>query len=131
MPLDVTAIPLSLIPLAFASAIVQYRLRDVEVIVKRGLVYTAVVFAMVAIYLVLEQLALAMFLDEPDGHSSIIALLATAVVVLLARPVKDAIESMLDRGPLPRPVRLPAGASRLRARAEQRFSTWAASPSAW
>ena len=97
VPLDVTAIPLSLIPLAFASAIVQYRLRDVEVIVKRGLVYTAAVFAMVAIYLVLEQLALAMFLDEPDGHSSIIALLATAVVVLLARPVKDAIESMLDR----------------------------------
>ena len=97
VPLDVTAIPLSLIPLAFASAIVQYRLRDVEVIVKRGLVYTAAAAAMVAIYLVLEQLALAMFLGEPDGHSSIIALLATAVVVLLARPVKDAIESMLDR----------------------------------
>ena len=96
-PLDVTAIPLSLIPLAFASAIVQYRLRDVEVIIKRGLVYTAVVFAMVAIYLVLERLALAVFLDESDGHSSIIALLATAVVVLLAGPVKDAIQSMLDR----------------------------------
>ena len=95
--LDVTAIPLSLIPLAFASAIVQYRLRDVEVIVKRGLVYTAAVSAMVAIYFVLERLAVAMFLAEPDGHSSIIALLATAVVVLLARPVKDAIESMLDR----------------------------------
>ncbi len=96
-PLDITAIPLSLIPLAFASAIVQYRLRDVEVIIKRGLVYTAVVSAMVAIYLVLERLALAVFLDESDGHSSIIALLATAVVVLLAGPVKDAIQSMLDR----------------------------------
>ena len=96
-PLDVTAIPLSLIPLAFASAIVQYRLRDVEVIIKRGLVYTAVVSAMVAIYLVLERLALAVFLDESDGHSSIIALLATAVVVLLAGPVKNAIQSMLDR----------------------------------
>ena len=96
-PLDVTAVPLSLIPLAFASAIVQYRLRDVEVIIKRGLVYTAVVSAMVAIYLVLERLALAVFLDESDGHSSIIALLATAVVVLLAGPVKDAIQSMLDR----------------------------------
>ncbi len=97
VPVNVTAIPLSLIPLAFASAIVQYRLRDVEVIVKRGLVHTAAVSAMVAIYFVLERLARAMFLDEPDGHSSIVALLATAVVVLLARPVKDAIESMLDR----------------------------------
>ena len=96
-PLDVTAIPLSLIPLTFASAIVQYRLRDVEVIIKRGMVYTAAVSAMVAIYLVLDRLARAVFLEESDGHSSIIALLATAVVVLLAGPVKDAIQSMLDR----------------------------------
>ena len=96
-PIDVTAIPLSLIPLAFASAIVQYRLRDVEVIIKRGLVYTAAVSAMVAIYLVLDRLAREVFLDESDGYNRIIALLATAVVVLLARPVKDAIQSMLDR----------------------------------
>lgn len=96
-PLDVTAIPLSLIPLAFASAIVRYRLRDVEVIVKRGLVYTAAAAAMVAIYLLLERLAREVFLDPSDGHDSIIALLATAVVVLLAGPVRDAIQSMLDR----------------------------------
>ena len=97
VPLDLTAIPLSLIPLAFASAIVRYRLRDVEVIVKRGLVYTAAVSAMVAIYLVLDRLARAVFLGPADGHDAVIALLATAVVVLLAGPVRDAIQSMLDR----------------------------------
>ena len=96
-PLDLTAIPLSLIPLAFASAIVQYRLRDVEVIIKRGLVYTAAVSAMVALYFVLSNLASAMFLHEGDEHDSILALLATAVVVLVASPVKNAIQSMLDR----------------------------------
>ena len=95
--LDVTAIPLGLIPLAFASAIVRYRLHDVEVIVKRGLVYTAAVAAMAAIYLVLEKLASEVFLEESDGHNSIIALLATAVVVLLAAPVKNTIQTMLDR----------------------------------
>ena len=96
-PLDLTAIPLSLIPLAFASAIVRYRLRDVEVIIKRGLVYTAAVSAMVAIYIVLERLATEVFLDEEDGYNAVIALLATAVVVLVASPVKNAIQSMLDR----------------------------------
>ena len=95
--LDFTAIPLGLIPLAFASAIVRYRLHDVEVIVKRGLVYTAAVAAMIAIYLVLERLASEVFLEESDGHNSIIALLATAVVVLLATPVKNWIQTMLDR----------------------------------
>ena len=42
LALQLTAIPLGLVPLTFASAIVRYRLRDVEVIIKRGLAYTRV-----------------------------------------------------------------------------------------
>jgi len=95
--MHLTAIPLGLIPLAFASAIVRYRLRDVEVIVKRGLVYTSVVLAMAGIYLVLERLASFVFLQGSNQHNSVIALLATAVVVLIARPLRDAIQAMLDR----------------------------------
>ena len=37
LALQLTAVPLGLVPLTFASAIVRYRLRDVEVIIKRGL----------------------------------------------------------------------------------------------
>ena len=95
--LQLAAISLVLMPLTFASAIVRYRLRDVEVIVKRGLVYTVAVVAMAAIYLILESLATNVFLDGADQHSSIIALLATLVVVLLARPVRDGIQTALDR----------------------------------
>jgi len=96
-PLDVTAIPLGLIPLAFALAIVRYRLRDIEVIVKRWAVYGVAVSLMIAIYLILDWLAREVFLDESDEHNAIIALLATAVVVLVAGPIKKAIELMLDR----------------------------------
>ena len=95
--LHLTAVTLVLIPLAFAAAIVRYRLGDVAVIVKRGLVYAGAVAAMAAIYLLLAGLATAVFLDESDQHNSVIALLATLVVVLLARPVRDALETMLDR----------------------------------
>ena len=95
--LQLTAIALVLMPLTFASAIVRYRLRDVEVIVKRGLVYTVAVAAMAAIYLILESLATDVFLGGADQHSSIIALLATLIVVLLARPVRDGIQTALDR----------------------------------
>ena len=91
------ALPVGLIPLAFACAIVRYRLRDVEVIVKGSVGYAAVVAAMVAIYFGLERLAAEVFLDESDQHNSIIALLATTVVVLLAGPVKKTIQTMLDR----------------------------------
>jgi two-component system, NtrC family, sensor kinase len=94
---EVTALLLGLIPLAFASAIVRYRLMDVEVIIKRGLVYAAALAAIAAIYAVLLNIAGAIFLKDADQRNPVIALLATLVVVLLSRPVKNAIQTGLDR----------------------------------
>ena len=90
-------IPLGLVPLAFASALVRYRLMDVEVIVKRSLVYGAVALAIFTIYATLFRLIGVVFLDAADRHTMIIAMLATIVVVLLFSPVKSAIQNALDR----------------------------------
>ena len=95
--LQLTAIPLGLVPLTFASAIVRYRLRDVEVIIKRGLAYTAFLAASAALYFALRKLTGFVFANDADRHNWIIALLATLVIVLLARPVKDAVQNALDR----------------------------------
>ena len=77
--------------------IVRYRLMDVEVIVKRGLVYAAAVAAIVgdlrgaaARWRAGSSLGPS---DQQHGHR----VLATLVVVLLARPVKNAIQNALDR----------------------------------
>jgi PAS domain S-box-containing protein len=95
---EFTAILLGLVPLAFASAIVRYRLMDVEVIIKRALVYAAAIALIAAIYGILLQLASEVFFDGVDQQRNpVIALLATMVVVLLARPLKDAIQMGLDR----------------------------------
>ena len=94
---EFTALLLGLIPLAFASAIVRYRLMDVEVIIKRALVYAAALAAIAAIYAVLLRIAGAIFFRDADQRNPVIALLATFVVVLLSRPVKDAIQAGLDR----------------------------------
>jgi two-component system, NtrC family, sensor kinase len=97
LALQLTAIPLGLLPLTFASAIVRYRLRDVEVIIKRGLAYTAFLAASVALYFALFKLTKYAFARDADEHTWIVALLATIVVVLLAQPVKDAVQNALDR----------------------------------
>jgi hypothetical protein len=93
---EFSAILLGLVPLAFASAIVRYRLMDVEVIIKRGLVYAAATMAIVAIYAISLRLAGAMSRGD-DARNPLIAFLATAVVLLLSRPVKNAIQTGLDR----------------------------------
>ncbi len=94
---QLTAVPLGLLPLTFASAIIRYRLRDVEVIVKRGLAYTAFFAASVALYFALLRLTGFLFGTDADEHTWIIALLATMVIVLLAQPVKDSVQNALDR----------------------------------
>ncbi len=95
--MEYTAALLGFVPLAFASAIVRYRLMDVEVIIKRGLAWAAAGAAIGAIYLVLLRVSTAVLLDAPDQRNTVIALLATLVVVLLAAPVKNAIQTALDR----------------------------------
>jgi len=94
---ELSALLLGLIPLAFASAIVRYRLMDVEVIIKRALVYAAALAAIAAIYAVLLRIAGVVFFRDADERNPIIALLATFVVVLLSRPVKNGIQAGLDR----------------------------------
>src|SRR5262249_31455554 len=94
---EFTALLLGLIPLAFASAIVRYRLMDVEVIIKRALVYATALAAIAAIYAILLRIAGGIFLQDSEQRNPIIALLATLVVVSLSRPVKNAIQAALDR----------------------------------
>jgi PAS domain S-box-containing protein len=85
------------VPLTFASAIVRYRLRDVEVIIKRGFAYTAFVAATVALGLAILKLTSFAFPDGADRQNWLIAILATTVIVLLAQPVKEAVQNALDR----------------------------------
>ena len=97
LALQLTAIPLGFVPLTFASAIVRYRLRDVEVIIKRGLAYTAFVAATAALGLAILKLVSFVFPSGADRQNWIIAVLATTVIVLLAQPVRDAVQNALDR----------------------------------
>jgi PAS domain S-box-containing protein len=97
LPMEFSVIPLSLIPLAYASAIVRYRLLDIEVIVKRAMVFAAALAAMVVIYAVLLEAVERVFLSGNGANQWVLAFLATLVAVLLTPPVKTFAQNVLDR----------------------------------
>jgi PAS domain S-box-containing protein len=97
LPMELSAVPLGFIPVAFASAIVRYRLMDVEIILKRLLIYTSAVAASVGIYVVILKTSGGSFIQGQSEQRWVIAFLATIVVILLARPVKDGLQRAIDR----------------------------------
>ncbi len=97
IPMGLSAVPLGFVPLAFASAIIRYRLMDVEIILKRLLIYTSAVAAIVAIYVLILRASGGYFVEGENQHRWIIAFLATVVVILLAKPVKDGLQNAIDR----------------------------------
>lgn len=87
---------LGCIPLAFASAIVRYRLMDIEVIIKRALVVSAVGLVLVVIYQ--GTLALVDLLaPHRQNDNDFWALFATLVVVLVAPRLWNVMQGGLDR----------------------------------
>jgi PAS domain S-box-containing protein len=97
LALQLTAIPLGLVPLAFACAIVRYRLRDVEVIVKRGLAYVAFGAAVFLLFTAMRRLSGFVFVNDRDPRNLLVTILAAAIVVLLAQRLRAGLQNVVDR----------------------------------
>ncbi len=97
-----TTLPLALIPLSFGHSVVRYRLMDVDVVVRRALVYamTTVAIAMMigAVALGLVFLAVGSNLSTTEiTLRALIAVVAMAAIVMLSEPLKNFLQERADR----------------------------------
>lgn len=98
----VRTLPLSLIPLSFGHSVVRYRLMDVDVVVRRALVYA---LTTIAIAMMIGTVALGLvFLAVGSNLSAteitlraLIAIVAMAAIVLLSEPLKKFLQERADR----------------------------------
>jgi two-component system NtrC family sensor kinase len=90
-------VPLALIPLSLAYAVVKHRLMDVELIVRRTLVYLLATVAIVGICLLVVGLYDNVLSGNEEPHVSLIAILSALVVIPILTPVKMRIQEGIDR----------------------------------
>ena len=102
LTIGITTLPLALIPLSFGHSVVRYRLMDVDVVVRRALVYA---MTTLAIAMMIGAVALGLvFLAVGDDLSrteitlrALIAIIAMAAIVMLSEPLKNFLQERADR----------------------------------
>src|SRR5579862_7218336 len=95
--MKISALSLALLPLTFGYAIFRYRLMDVDLIFKRGVVYTLAAAIVVGLYFGLVA-AVALLVHNWQPNSGPVGLvLAVVVTALLFDPVRKLIQDRIDQ----------------------------------
>src|SRR6185295_5382346 len=90
----VSSILLALIPLAIGIAVLRYRLYDLDLVLNRALVYTALSAITAAVYLSIVVLAQ---LVAGWGRGLGVQVAATVVAAALFQPLRMRIQGAVDR----------------------------------
>lgn len=94
---NLAILSLVILPLTFAWAIVRYRLMDVDLIFKRGVIYTLATASLVGFYFVVVAVA-AELVHTRLPSAGVYGLLAAIIITsALFDPIKRAIQNRVDR----------------------------------
>ncbi|MGE0406780.1 MAG: histidine kinase N-terminal 7TM domain-containing protein, partial [Candidatus Korobacteraceae bacterium] len=95
--MKVSVLSLVFLPLTFGYAIFRYRLIDVDLIFKRGMVYTTAAAAIAAVYFAAVGLAAEIVHTRVPSAGPAGMIVAIVVTALLFDPFKNYIQQRLDR----------------------------------
>jgi two-component system, NtrC family, sensor kinase len=95
--MKISVLSLGLLPLTFGYAIFRYRLMDVDLIFKRGVVYTLAAAAVVGMYFALVAGVAELVHMRQPGTGPLGLILAVVVTALLFDPVRKWIQDRVDQ----------------------------------
>lgn len=91
------AIGLALLPVCLAVAILRYRLFDIEVVIRRTLVYTTLTLALGTIYLLGVTLLQLLLVRLTGEESSLAVAGSTLAIAALFQPLRRHVQAIIDR----------------------------------
>ena len=94
IPEPLVLLLVSFVPITFGIAIIKYRILDIDIIFKRGLVYSVVISFLLIIYLGIIAL-LAKLLNNPESEVS--SIIAAISIALLFQPAKARVQKIVNK----------------------------------
>ncbi|PWT89094.1 MAG: hypothetical protein C5B54_09510 [Acidobacteria bacterium] len=96
--LEVSLLSQILIPLSLTYALFKYRLFDVDIIIKRGMIYTATTLVLFVMYLLMTISWVQFILPQASRTNAVaVASLATLLAAILFQPLRDRVRALVDR----------------------------------
>lgn len=94
VPEAVVLLLVAFVPITFGIAIIKHRLMNIDIIFKRGIVYTVVITILLIIYATMLS-AVAKLLNNPSSEVS--SIIAAISIALLFQPAKTKVQKFVDR----------------------------------
>jgi two-component system NtrC family sensor kinase len=99
---DASVLPLVLIPLTFGNSVVRYRLMDVDIVVRRAVVYALTTMALAlmigaALYGALQLVLGDQSVPSINTLNALVAVVALALITMTAAPLKNFLQERVDR----------------------------------
>ena len=96
-PLDTFVLTLPLLPLAVGIAILRYRLYDIDVLIRRAMVYVPLTAALGGLYAASVALFQRLFVVLTGDRSDAAIVITTLILAAVFTPARRALETAVDR----------------------------------
>jgi hypothetical protein len=97
MELALVSFGFLLIPVSMGFAMLRYRLWDIDVIIRRTLVYGLLTFLLLAIYFGAVVMLQTLFTAISEQSSTIAIVVSTLIIAALFSPLRGRLQNIIDR----------------------------------